>query len=183
MLFKYKFLQLTGDSHLNDILGSSGSGQHLAFSGNAEVIRIISKMTRIMDWASLLMILLGLALMASSLFGNSGQRKKSGSVFVWTGYSFLLLPHIAIYILSSFGNLIHFKWLTLLLIITAQVLMFVAPTAMYMIGAQNYELYEMSAEPSRERQAASAFRYISITMLTGTGIYLLLWLIGGIAGK
>lgn len=167
------YLNGKSNSNTNYILNHAKSGNHLSFSPTLGFIKTLSGAARILDWVSLILILIGLGIVVSSMLGNNGKWRKSGFGMIISGYVWVISSHVAIVAGPAFGNLGNMKIMIFIMMLIGQLLFYVGSSTLFTIGSQQLELYEMSGQPSSDRRQMAMYNYMIIVMIAGACAYFL----------
>lgn len=166
------FINQKSNSHVKYIFNRPVEN-HGNFQPTIDLIRMLSSISRYTDWICLILILIGLGIVVSSYYGNNGKWRNSGYRMIWSGYATVIIIHTIIIAGPSVGNLGNMKLLIFFFMLLGQLLFYVATSSLYLIGSQQLEIYEMSNQPSNERNATSMYNFMMVTMIAGAVAYMI----------
>ena len=178
---KIALLTVNGDAFGNGLSGGASSGtfdkaaKHvdslMGFKLTDDGIRSVGKLVMYLNWFFILVVIAGAIWLAFSGVGNSGKARKAGIGIVAGGVASLLILHIGILLAISYKSFSRAHSVALLVTFTSQILFFVAPPVLYLLGIDFYSLFEMTGQPMLERRSNSNFR--TLKWIMGAGVVLL----------
>lgn len=150
---------------------------HLQFSPTINFLKGAHTIFQIIDWVSIIFLIIGLLVVSSSQLGNNGKWKKSGYRLIIVGYAWIIGYHSLALAAPSFGNFSDGKLWIFIMMLLGQILMYVASSVMYTIGSHDMELYEMAGNPSNDRQKISSYNSMLMVLIAGAVCYFIAGLV------
>lgn len=165
------FITKDPNNHTDYIINHAKSDNHLSFSPTLGFMKGASAIAKYIDWVALLLALVGFCIVLSSYIGNNGRWRNAGYGLIGAGYSWIIIVHCAIVAGPAFGNLGNMKLMLFLFMLVGQMIVYVGTSTLYMLGSKNYELYEMTGEQNKLRNAENMYGFIKIALFVGFAAY------------